>query len=85
MLYPRYEAPSATSNDAAQLSQAGVHFIPEIRAMAGLLREIAVIEILGRESGLTTLLISLLAGADQNDWPIRGGQMSGYATWASLY
>ncbi len=69
----------------ARLSQAGVHFVHEIRAMAGSCEEIAVIEILRRESGLTTLLISLLAGADQNDWPIRGGQMSGYATWASLY
>ena len=43
----------------------GVHFIHEIKAMAGSREEIAVIEILGRESGLTTLLISLLAGTDR--------------------
>ncbi len=43
----------------------GVHFVHEIRSMAGSREEIAVIEILGRESGLTTLLISLLAGADR--------------------
>ncbi len=43
----------------------GVHFVHEIRAMAGSREEIAVIEILGRESGLTTMLISLLAGADR--------------------
>ena len=43
----------------------GVHFVHEIRAMAGSREEIAVIEILGREFGLTTLLISLLAGTDR--------------------
>jgi ATP-dependent phosphofructokinase / diphosphate-dependent phosphofructokinase len=43
----------------------GVHFVHEIRAMAGSREEIAVVEILGRDSGLTTLLISLLAGADR--------------------
>jgi 6-phosphofructokinase 1 len=43
----------------------GVHFIHEVRAMAGSREEIAVIEILGREIGLTTSLISLLAGADR--------------------
>jgi len=43
----------------------GVHFVQEIRAMAGSREEIAVIEILGRSTGLTTLLISLLASADR--------------------
>jgi 6-phosphofructokinase len=43
----------------------GVHFVQEIRAMAGSREEIAVIEILGRSTGLTTLLISLLAAADR--------------------
>jgi len=43
----------------------GVHFIQEIRAMAGSREEVAVIEILGRSTGLTTLLIALLAGADR--------------------
>ena len=43
----------------------GVHFIQEIRAMAGSREETAVIEILGRSTGLTTLLISLLASADR--------------------
>jgi 6-phosphofructokinase len=43
----------------------GVHFIQEIRAMAGSREETAVIEILGRSTGLTTLLISLLAAADR--------------------
>jgi len=43
----------------------GVHFIHEVRAMAGSREEIAVIEILGRETGLTTMLISLLAGAER--------------------
>jgi 6-phosphofructokinase 1 len=43
----------------------GVHFIHEVRAMAGSREEIAVVEILGRETGLTTMLISLLAGADR--------------------
>ncbi len=43
----------------------GVHFIHEVRAMAGSREEIAVIEILGRTTGLTTMLISFLAGADR--------------------
>jgi 6-phosphofructokinase len=43
----------------------GVGFIHEIRAMAGSREEIAVVEILGRNTGLTTLLISLLASADR--------------------
>ncbi len=43
----------------------GVRFINEIRAMAGSREEIAVVEILGRSSGLTTMLISFLAGADR--------------------
>jgi 6-phosphofructokinase 1 len=43
----------------------GVHFVQEIRAMAGSREEIAVIEILGRDTGLTTMLISMLAGVDR--------------------
>jgi 6-phosphofructokinase len=43
----------------------GVHLIQEIRAMAGSREEVAVVEILGRTTGLTTLLIALLAGADR--------------------
>lgn len=43
----------------------GVHFIHEIRAMAGSREEIAVVELLGRNTGLTTMLISFLAGADR--------------------
>lgn len=43
----------------------GVHFVHEMRAMAGSREEIAVVEILGRTAGLTTMLISLLAGADR--------------------
>ncbi len=43
----------------------GARFINEIRAMAGSREEIAVIEILGRNTGLTTMLISFLAGADR--------------------
>ena len=43
----------------------GVHFVHEVRAMAGSREEVAVIEILGRDTGLTTMLISLLAGADR--------------------
>jgi 6-phosphofructokinase 1 len=42
----------------------GVHFVHEIRAMAGSREEIAVIEILGREFGLTTLLI-VAGGTDR--------------------
>ncbi len=43
----------------------GVRFINEIRAMAASREEIAIVEILGRATGLTTLLISLLAGVDR--------------------
>jgi 6-phosphofructokinase 1 len=43
----------------------GVEFVHEVRSMAGSREEIAVIELLGRSSGLTTMLISLLAGADR--------------------
>jgi 6-phosphofructokinase len=43
----------------------GVHLVQEIRAMAGSREEVAVIEILGRSTGLTTLLVSLLASADR--------------------
>ena len=43
----------------------GVHFIHELRAMAGSREEIAVVEMFGRSFGLTTMLISLLAGADR--------------------
>jgi 6-phosphofructokinase 1 len=43
----------------------GVQFIHEMRAMAGSREEIAVVEVLGRSIGLTTMLISLLAGADR--------------------
>lgn len=39
----------------------GVHFVNQIRAIAGSREEIAVIEILGRDFGLTTLLISVLS------------------------
>lgn len=42
----------------------GVRFINEIRAMAGSREEIAVVEILGRTTGLTTMLVAFLAGAD---------------------
>jgi 6-phosphofructokinase 1 len=43
----------------------GVHFVQEMRAMAGSREEVAVIEVLGRTTGLTTMLISFLAGADR--------------------
>jgi ATP-dependent phosphofructokinase / diphosphate-dependent phosphofructokinase len=43
----------------------GVRFVNEIRAMAGSREEIAVVEILGRTTGLTTMLVSFLAGADR--------------------
>ncbi len=43
----------------------GTRFINEVRAMAGSREEIAVVEILGRNTGLTTMLISFLAGADR--------------------
>ncbi len=43
----------------------GVRFIQEMRAMAGSREEIAVIETLGLTTGLTTMLISFLSGADR--------------------
>ncbi|MCL4394848.1 MAG: 6-phosphofructokinase, partial [Chloroflexi bacterium] len=43
----------------------GVRLINEIRAMAGTREEIAVVEILGRNTGLTTMLVAFLAGADR--------------------
>lgn len=43
----------------------GVRFINEMRAMAASREEIAIVEILGRSTGLTTLLIALLAGVDR--------------------
>lgn len=43
----------------------GVRFIHELRAMAASREEIAVVEILGRTTGLTTMLIAYLAGADR--------------------
>jgi 6-phosphofructokinase 1 len=43
----------------------GVHFIHEVRTMSGSREEVAIVEILGRSTGLTTMLISVLAGADR--------------------
>lgn len=43
----------------------GVHHIHNLRAMSGSREEIAVVEMFGRTFGLTTLLISLLAGVDR--------------------
>ncbi|HEX9076492.1 MAG TPA: 6-phosphofructokinase [Anaerolineae bacterium] len=43
----------------------GVRLIHELRAMAGSREEIAVVEMFGRTFGLTTMLISFLAGADR--------------------
>ena len=43
----------------------GVRFVQEMRAMAGSREEISVIEVLGRTTGLTTMLISFLAAADR--------------------
>ena len=43
----------------------GVQFVYEVRAMAGSREEIAVVEVLGRSTGLVTLLTSLLAGSDR--------------------
>ena len=43
----------------------GVQFAYEVRAMAGSREEIAVVEVLGRSTGLVTLLTSLLAGSDR--------------------
>lgn len=43
----------------------GVRFIYELRAMAASREEITVVEVLGRTTGLTTMLIAYLAGADR--------------------
>jgi 6-phosphofructokinase 1 len=43
----------------------GVQFVYEVRAMAGSREEIAVVEVLGRSTGLVTLLTSLLASSDR--------------------
>jgi 6-phosphofructokinase len=43
----------------------GVQFVYEVRAMAGSREEIAIVEVLGRSTGLVTLLTSLLAGSDR--------------------
>lgn len=43
----------------------GVRFIQEMRSMAGSREEIAVVETLGFTTGLTTMLISFLAGTDR--------------------
>ncbi len=43
----------------------GVRFIQEMRSMAGSREEIAVVETLGLTTGLTTILISFLAGTDR--------------------
>ncbi len=43
----------------------GVRFVYELRAMAASREEIAVVEILGRTTGLTTMLIAYLASADR--------------------
>lgn len=43
----------------------GVRLVNEVRAMAGSREEIAVVEMFGRNFGLTTLLIGTLAGADR--------------------
>lgn len=43
----------------------GVRSIHDLRAMSGSREEIAVVEVLGRTFGLSTLLISALAGADR--------------------
>jgi 6-phosphofructokinase len=43
----------------------GVRFVHEVRAMAGSREEIAVVEVLGRSTGLVTMLTSLLAGSDR--------------------
>ncbi len=61
----------------------GVHFVQEVRAMAGSREEIAVIEVLGRDSGLTTMLISLLAGVDRTvilEAPFDPGQLAALLT-----
>ncbi len=43
----------------------GVRIVNDFRAMVGSREEIAVIEVVGRTFGLTTMLISVLAGADR--------------------
>jgi 6-phosphofructokinase 1 len=43
----------------------GVQCVHEVRAMAGSREEIAVVEVLGRSTGLVTLLTSLLASSDR--------------------
>ena len=43
----------------------GVQFVYEVRAMAGSREEIAVVEVLGRSTGLVTLLTALPAGSDR--------------------
>ena len=43
----------------------GVRFVHEVRAMAGSREGIAVVEVLGRSTGLVTLLTALLAGSDR--------------------
>ena len=43
----------------------GVQFVHEVRAMAGSREEIAVVEILGRTTGLVTLMTALLASSDR--------------------
>ena len=43
----------------------GVRIVNDFRAMVGSREEIAVIEVVGRSFGLTTMLISVLAGADR--------------------
>jgi 6-phosphofructokinase len=43
----------------------GVQFVYEVRAMAGSREEIAVVEVLGRTTGLVTLLTSLLSGSER--------------------
>jgi 6-phosphofructokinase len=43
----------------------GVRFVHEVRAMAGSREEIAVVEVLGRSTGLVTLMTAFLAGSDR--------------------
>jgi len=43
----------------------GVHFVREIQEIAASREEIAVISVLGRRSGLATMLISMFASADR--------------------
>jgi 6-phosphofructokinase 1 len=44
----------------------GVQFVHEVRSMAGSREEIAVVEVLGRSTGLVTLLTALLSGSDRS-------------------